>query len=135
MGDCAVSARCGLVFPDSDWKRDAACLMGSHPRIRAWVKNDQLGLIVPYRKDGVARGYFPDFVAETVNGDRLMIEIKGQEGDAALKRAAAERWCRAVTHDGRFGKWTYHLCYGAGQLQLVLDDLVHAAPSSHQACS
>jgi type III restriction enzyme len=43
-------------------------------------------------------------VVELKNSGHLIIEIKGQAGDAAIKNAAAERWCRAVNNDGRFGK-------------------------------
>ncbi len=118
--------RCHLnaaVF-DSDWKRQAAELLASHPAVEAWVKNDRLGLVIPYRKDGVSRKYLPDFIVELASGDRLVVEIKGQVGDAAIKKAAAERWCRAVTNDGRFGMWRYRLCFGAGELKGVLDGLV-----------
>ena len=74
-----------------------------------WVKNDHLGFQVPYRKDGVRRRYLPDFIVELANGQRLMVEIKGQTGDAEVKAAAAHRWCNAVNNDGRFGHWSYHL--------------------------
>ena len=49
--------RCHLnaaVF-DSDWERQAADLLGSHPAVAAWVKNDRLGLVIPYRKEGTPR--------------------------------------------------------------------------------
>jgi type III restriction enzyme len=115
--------RCHLnaaVF-DSEWEGVAAVLLGSHPVVAAWVKNDRLGLAIPYRKEGTLRKYLPDFVVELKNGDRLIIEIKGQVGDAAIKKAAAERWCRAVNNDGRHGKWAYRLCFGAKELTGVLD--------------
>lgn len=117
--------RCHLnaaVF-DSDWERQAAELLGRHPAVAAWVKNDRLGLVVPYRKDGTSRKYLPDFIVELANGAHLIIEIKGQLGDALLKKAAAERWCRAVSGDGRFGNWAYHLCFGAPDLARVLNDI------------
>lgn len=124
--------RCHLnaaVF-DSDWERQAADLLGTHPTVRAWVKNDRLGLVVQYRKDGVGRKYLPDFIVELNDGRHLLVEIKGQAGDAAIKKAAAERWCRAVSNDGRFGKWSYHLCFGALELKAVLDEsLGHSARS------
>ena len=85
------------------------------------MKNDRLGLVVPYRKDGVARKYLPDFVVEMTDGSFLVVEIKGQAGDAAIKKAAAERWCKAVTNDGRFGSWTYNICWGANDIMKVLD--------------
>ena len=31
------------------------------------------------------------------------------------------RWCTAVTNDGRFGKWSYHLCFGVKALEAVLE--------------
>jgi hypothetical protein len=49
----------------------------------------------------VVRKYLPDFVVEMTDGSFLIVEVKGQEGDAAIKKAAGERWCKAVTNDGR----------------------------------
>jgi type III restriction enzyme len=119
--------RCHLnaaVF-DSDWERQTAELLGSHPAVAAWVKNDRLGLVIPYRKEGTPRKYLPDFVVALQSGDRLIIEIKGQVGDAAIKKAAAERWCRAVNNGGRYGKWAYRLCFGTEELRGVLDNIEH----------
>jgi type III restriction enzyme len=115
--------RCHLnaaVF-DSDWERQAADLLGDHPAVSAWVKNDRLGLVIPYREQGVPRKYLPDFVVELASGGMLIVEIKGQIGNAAIKKAAAERWCKAVTNSTHFGPWTYHLCFGADDLRKVLD--------------
>jgi type III restriction enzyme len=106
---------------DFDWERQAGELLDTHDAVEAWVKNDRLGLVVPYRKEGTARKYLPDFVVRLTNGEMLLVEIKGQEGDAKLKAAAAERWCKAVTNDSRFGKWSYHLCFGKKALQEVLE--------------
>ena len=43
----------------------------------------------PYRKDGVARNYLPDFVVEMADGSFLVAEIKGQDGDAATRGTPA----------------------------------------------
>jgi type III restriction enzyme len=118
--------RCHLnagVF-DLDWERQTGELLGRHHAVDAWVKNDRLGLVIAYRKDGVARKYLPDFVVRLVDGSHLIVEVKGQVGDAMLKKAAAERWCTAVTNDGRFGKWTYRLCFGVAQVSAALDEVV-----------
>lgn len=118
--------RCHLnaaVF-DSDWERQAADLLDTHPVVASWVKNDRLGLVIPYRKEGTPRKYLPDFLVELVTGEMLIVEIKGQVGDAMIKKAAAERWCKAVTNSGRFGQWQYHLCFGASSLHGVLDKLL-----------
>lgn len=117
--------RCHLnaaVF-DSDWERQAADLLGVHPVVRAWVQNDRLVLVIPYRKEGALRKYLPDFVVELVNGHNLVVEIKGQVGDALIKKAAAERWCQAVTNHGLFGTWTDLLGFGAEHLLRELDKM------------
>jgi type III restriction enzyme len=121
--------RCHLnaAVYDMDWERQAGELLGSHPAVAAWVKNDRLGLVIPYRKEGTSRKYLPDFVVELTKGGRLIAEIKGQVGDAAIKQAAAERWCRAVNNDGRHGNWHYRLCYGAEELKGVLDAMEHSS--------
>lgn len=106
---------------DSDWERQAAELLGKHPAVEAWVKNDRLGLVIPYRKDGSAKKYLPDFIVRLKGGDYLLVEIKGQIGDAMIKKAAAERWCRAVTNDGRFGRWEYHLCFSVSELRVAVN--------------
>jgi type III restriction enzyme len=78
-------------------------------------------LAITYRKDGVARNYFPDFVVEMTDGSFLVVEIKGQEGDAAIKKAAGERWCKAVANDGRFGGWAYSICWGPNDIMNILN--------------
>ena len=128
-------SRCHLnaaVF-DSDWERQAAELLGSHAIVDAWVKNDRLGLVIPYRKDGVARKYLPDFVVRLTNTDHLVVEIKGQIGDAMIKKAAAERWCTAVTNSAKFGTWRYRLCFGAASLHEQLDKIAKQMTTAEAA--
>jgi len=133
--------RCHLnaaVF-DFGWEQEAGELLDSHPAVSAWVKNDRLGLVIPYRKEGTPRKYLPDFIVDLKNGGRLIVEIKGQAGDAAIKKAAAERWCSAVNDDGRYGGWAYHLCFGAQEMTGVLDTMEHddtePTPMTIQAAS
>jgi type III restriction enzyme len=116
VNKCHLNA---AVF-DSSWERQAAEILDKHDKVQAWVKNDRLGLVIPYRKDGVARKYLPDFVVEMTDGRFLVVEIKGQEGDAAIKKTAGERWCKAVTNDGRFGNWAYSICWGPNDIMNVL---------------
>ena len=117
VNKCHLNA---AVF-DSSWERQAAEILDKHDKVRAWVKNDWLGLAITYRKDGVARKYLPDFVVEMTDGSFLIVEIKGQEGDAAIKKAAGERWCKAVSNDGRFGGWAYSICWGPNDIMNVLN--------------
>ena len=103
------------------WEQAAATALDSHAAVVRWVKNDHLGFVVPYRKDGTRRHYLPDFIVELTDDDRLIVEIKGQIGDAEIKAAAAQRWCQAVNNDGRFGRWSYHLVRQPPELIKVID--------------
>ena len=74
--------RCHLnaaVF-DFGWEREAGELLDSHPAVAAWVKNDRLGLVIPYRKEGTPRKYLPDFIVELKNGGRLDRRDQGPSG-------------------------------------------------------
>ena len=108
--ETAAKSHVNALVVDSRWEKAAAFCLDTHPGVRAWVKNDHLGFVVPYRIDGSARKYLPDFVIE-LNVDALtrwIVEIKGEERlDDPKKRSAAERWVRAVNRDGRFGRWEY----------------------------
>jgi len=108
------------VYDTKTWEQAAAFTLDNHPRVAKWVKNDHLGFQVPYRKDGVKRNYLPDFIIELDPGEFMVVEIKGQMGDAQIKASAAERWCTAVNNDGRFGRWTYHLVMHPGSLAAVI---------------
>ena len=109
-----------MVADTKIWEQAAATALDAHPAVRRWVKNDHLGFQVPYRKDGVRRRYLPDFIVDLNSGERLVVEIKGQIGDAEIKAAAAHRWCNAVNNDGRFGQWSYHLVRQPPDLMTLL---------------
>jgi type III restriction enzyme len=109
------------VYDTKTWEQAAAFVLDTHLKVRRWVKNDHLGFVVPYRKDGVRRNYLPDFIVELHDGQFLVVEIKGQIGDGEIKAAAAQRWCVAVNNDGRFGWWSYHLVRHPGDLSGILD--------------
>lgn len=113
-----------MVADTKTWEQSAATALDAHPSVAHWVKNDHLGFQVPYRKDGVRRRYLPDFIVVLVTGERMVIEIKGQIGDAEVKAAAAHRWCNAVNNDGRFGRWSYHLVRQPPDLMKILDSAV-----------
>lgn len=110
-----------MVADTRTWEQAAATALDAHPAVARWIKNDHLGFVVPYRKDGTRRNYLPDFIVVLTNDDRLVVEIKGQFGDAEVKAAAAQRWCQAVNNDGRFGRWHYVMVRQPPDLMRVLD--------------
>lgn len=125
VAKCHLNA---LVADTKTWEQAAASVMDAHEAVRRWVKNDHLGFSVPYRKGDMRHNYLPDFIVDLRNGERLIVEIKGQIGDAQIKAAAAHRWCNAVNNDGRFGRWSYHLVMHPADLAPLLGRLSSAAP-------
>ena len=109
------------VFDTRQFEQQAAFILDTTPAVDRWVKNERLGFTIPYRREGVLRRYFPDFLVVLTNGQRLIVETKGKDAaDVVLKEKAALRWCQAVNNDGRFGHWSYRLVWEAGELQKVL---------------
>ena len=56
------SRRCHInwVILDSDWEAEFCRVAESHPRVKAYVKNHNLGFEVPYRYGSETRTYIPD---------------------------------------------------------------------------
>src|SRR5581483_10069389 len=56
------------VVLDSEWEGEFCRVAESHPRVRAYAKNQSLGLEVPYRYGSEARRYLPDFIVRVDDG-------------------------------------------------------------------
>lgn len=77
--------RCHInwIVCDSDWEAEFCRVAEAHPRVRAYVKNYNLGLEVPYRYGSDTRRYLPDFIVLVDDGHgendllHLIVEIKG----------------------------------------------------------
>jgi type III restriction enzyme len=102
-----------LVVCDSDWEAEFTRVAEDHPRVLAYVKNQGLGLEVPYRDGPTPRKYLPDFILRIDDGRpdplNLIIEIKGyRRGDAQLKAETMNAlWVPGVNNLGRFGRWGF----------------------------
>jgi type III restriction enzyme len=87
----------------------------SHPRVRAYAKNHNLGLEVPYRYGSEARTYRPDFIVLVDDGHgpddllHLVVEIKGyRREDAKEKKATMETyWVPGVNQRRAYGRWAF----------------------------
>ncbi|GIL06686.1 MAG: restriction endonuclease [Betaproteobacteria bacterium] len=103
------------VILDSDWEAEFCRVAEAHPRVRAYVKNHNLGLEVPYRYGSETRKYLPDFIVlvDDGRGDddllHLVVEIKGyRREDAKEKKLAMEtHWVPGVNNLGTFGRWAF----------------------------
>ncbi|MGB8145470.1 MAG: restriction endonuclease, partial [Chromatiaceae bacterium] len=109
--------RCHLnwVILDSDWEAEFCRVAEAHPRVRAYVKNHNLGFEVPYRYGAEMRRYLPDFIVlvDDGHGDddplHLVVEIKGYRGeDAKDKKATMDTyWVPGVNNLGTHGRWAF----------------------------
>jgi type III restriction enzyme len=109
--------RCHInwVVLDSDWEAEFCRVAEAHPRVRAYAKNHNLGLEVPYRYGSETRKYLPDFIVlvDDGHGDddllRLIVEIKGyRREDAKEKKSTMETyWVPGVNHLGTQGRWDF----------------------------
>jgi type III restriction enzyme len=103
------------VVLDSDWEAEICRVAESHPRVRAYVKNHNLGLEVPYRYGSETRRYLPDFIVlvDDGHGDddllHLVVEIKGyRREDAKEKKATMDTyWVPAVNNLRTLGRWAF----------------------------
>ena len=109
--------RCHInwVILDSDWEAEFCRVAESHTRVKAYVKNHNLGLEVPYRYGSETRTYLPDFIVlvDDGHGDddllQLIVEIKGyRREDAKEKKATMDTyWVPGVNNHRRYGRWAF----------------------------
>jgi len=101
------------VAMDSDWESEFCRVAEAHPEVRAYVKNQNLGLEVPYFMGARKRTYIPDFILQVDDGKpdplNLIVEIKGYRGEDAKDKANAMRtcWVPGVNNLQKFGRWAF----------------------------
>lgn len=109
------SCHINWVILDSDWEAEFCRVAESHPRVRAYVKNHNLGLEVPYRYGSGIRKYLPDFIVLVDDGHgadnllHLVVEIKGyRREDAKEKKSTMDTyWVPGVNQLGTYGRWAF----------------------------
>jgi type III restriction enzyme len=107
------------VILDSGWEGEFCRVAEAHPQVRAYVKNHNLGLEVPYRYGSEMRTYLPDFVVLVDDGKgsghgeddllHLIVEVKGyRREDAKEKKATMEiYWVPGVNNLKQYGRWAF----------------------------
>ncbi len=109
------SCHVNWVILDSDWEAEFCRIAESHPKVRAYAKNHNLGLEVPYRYGSETRKYLPDFIVLVEDGHgpddplHLIVEIKGyRREDAKEKKSTMDTyWVPGVNHLGAYGRWAF----------------------------
>lgn len=103
------------VILDSDWEAEFCRVAEAHPQVKAYVKNHNLGLEVPYQMGSNRRIYRPDFIVLVDDGRgendllHLIVEIKGyRREDAKEKKNTMDiYWVPGVNHLKKYGRWAF----------------------------
>ena len=130
------AARCHVNWAvcDSGWEQEFCRVAEAHPRVRAYVKNHNLGLEVPYRFGAESRRYLPDFIVLVDDGHgpddplRLVVEVKGYRGEDAKEKAATMQtwWVPAVNGLGTHGRWAFRELTSVYQMEPDFGEAVAA---------
>ncbi len=109
------SCHINWIVLDSDWEGEFCRVAESNPKVKAYVKNHNLGLEVPYRYGSEPRKYIPDFIVLVDDGHgpddllHLIVEIKGyRREDAKEKKSTMDTyWVPGVNNIGTYGRWEF----------------------------
>lgn len=130
-------AKCHInyVVSDSEWEAEFARAAEAHPRVVSYVKNQGLGLEVPYKDGAIARFYIPDFVVLIDDGKgpddllRLVVEVKGyrRENVKLKSETMLQKWVRGVNNLGTFGRWAFEEFNDVFEMQKEFGALIDRA--------
>jgi type III restriction enzyme len=127
------------VVCDSDWEAEFCRVVEAHPRVLAYVKNQNLGLEVPYRSGSSTRRYLPDFIVSVEDGAsdplHLIVEIKGYRQENAKDKANTMRayWVPGVNNLLRFGRWAFAEFTAVYEIERRFNELIEDLPRHAQA--
>ncbi|MEO5333779.1 MAG: DEAD/DEAH box helicase family protein [Magnetococcus sp. YQC-5] len=121
------------VVCDSDWEAEFCRVAEANPLVLAYVKNQNLGLEVPYRMGSSQKKYLPDFIVQVEDGHgrqdplNLVVEIKGFRGEDAKEKANIMRshWVPGVNNLEKFGRWAFAEFTAVFEIQAEFDRLVN----------
>lgn len=118
------------VVCDSDWEAEFCRVAEAHPKVCAYVKNQNLGLEVPYLMGSLRRKYIPDFIVQVDDGLsdplNLIVEIKGFRGEDASVKANTMRayWVPGVNNLERYGRWAFAEFTAVYEIEAEFDRLL-----------
>lgn len=100
-----------VVLDTLTWEASVAFRLEANPAVERYVRNDHLGLVIPYEFEGNDHTYQPDFIVGLRGGLTVLLEIKGEEDARDIAKAqAARRWVSAVNNAKEHGLWSFHVC-------------------------
>lgn len=99
-----------VVLDTRAWEASTAFRLESSDAVVTYVRNDHLGLLIPYEFQGVDHTYEPDFIVRLRSGLNLLLEVKGfEDAQTTAKHHAARRWVAAVNNAKEHGTWHFHV--------------------------
>ncbi|XVJ59533.1 MAG: DEAD/DEAH box helicase family protein [Tepidisphaera sp.] len=115
------------VVLDSVWEASTEFWLEASEDVDCYVRNDHLGLVIPYEFQGLEHSYTPDFIVRLKSGVHVLLETKGRsDAQVSAKHQAAQRWVSAVNNAGKHGRWAFRACYDPQRIPEVLEiGLVH----------
>jgi type III restriction enzyme len=104
-----------VVADTESWEQKMAQALEEMPEVLCYVKNHNLGFLIPYTINGDQRNYAPDFLVRVDDGHgkddplNLIIEISGErDAEKGAKVATARNlWVPAVNNAGTWGRWDF----------------------------
>ena len=130
-------AKCHInyVVCDSNWEAEFARAAEAHPRVLSYVKNQGLGLEVPYKDGSTARFYVPDFIVNIDDGRgpddplHLIVEVKGyrRENVKLKSETMRQKWIRGVNNLGIYGRWEFEEFNDVFEMQKEFAGLIDRA--------
>ena len=103
-----------VVADTESWEQKMASVLEEMPEVISYVKNQNLGFMIPYVLEGDERNYLPDFIVrvKTPNSDEvlnLVLEVSGEKRKDKVAKVETARnlWVPAVNNNGAFGKWAF----------------------------
>jgi len=104
-----------VVADTESWEQKMAQVLEDMDEAVSYVKNQNLGFLIPYTINGDDRNYMPDFIVRLEDGRgaedllSLIVEVSGQrDADKEAKVATARNlWVPAVNNAGTWGRWAF----------------------------
>ncbi|MDL1944929.1 restriction endonuclease subunit R [Chloroflexi bacterium CFX2] len=103
------------VVLDSGWEAKLAQTLEEMEEVVHYVKNFQLGFVIPYTFNGEEKSYFTDYLIHIDDGHgpdnylNLILEVSGEarKDKAAKVETARNLWIPAINNHGGFGRWKF----------------------------
>ena len=117
-----------VVLDTETWERSSCFRLERSDVVDYYVRNDHLGLGIPYEYTDISHSYEPDFIVRLKNEVNLIVEIKGHETEQdRAKHEGARRWVSAVNNWNELGQWGFHVCRDPQLLERELAYIVRSS--------